>query len=161
MPWRRSCDPLTEFAQKLLDAEIATEEQLDTLSRTRVAKSVHLLSPFDNAVIKRKRIQQLFDSDYQIECFVPAPKRRFGYYCLPIMYGTEIVGRLDPKADRRNGEFILRSLHLEKPVNDLEAFTAKLAGKVRQVATFNQCGNIRFKPRKRDVPGRLLADKLG
>lgn len=121
---------------------------------------MHLLSPFDNAVIKRKRIQQLFDCDYQIEYYVPAHNRRFGYYCLPILFGTDIVGRLDPKADRQNGEFIINSLHLEKPIKDIERFTEKLAEKVKLAATFNNCDKIRWQPAHSDKAGRMLAEKL-
>ena len=133
---------------------------LESLSRKRVTKNVHLLSPFDNAVIKRKRILQLFDSDYQIECFVPASKRSFGYYCLPILYGTELVGRLDPKADRRNGQFIIKSLHLEKPLKDTQGFVAKLAGKLKVLASFNGCESVTWNPARQDRLGQLLAEEL-
>ncbi len=138
----------------------SNENLLETLAGKRIAKNLHLLSPFDNAVIKRKRIQQLFDSDYQIECYVTAAKRKFGYFCLPILYGTEIVGRLDPKADRKNSEFNIKSLHLEKPINDLDAYTSKLARKIRRLADFNACEKIIWEPSRSDRPGKLLAEKL-
>lgn len=137
-----------------------TATLLDEAAGRRIAKNVHLLSPFDNAVIQRRRIQQLFGSDYQIECFVPGPKRQFGYYCLPVLYGTDIVGRLDPKADRRSGEFIVRSLHIEKPVGDAEAFAARLAAKLREVAGFNGCTRIAFRPARGEAIGKLLAVNL-
>lgn len=137
-----------------------TPANLEALAGTRVSKNVHLLSPFDNAVIKRKRIQSLFDSQYQIECFVPAPKRQYGYYCLPILHGTEIVGRLDPKADRKNSNFIVRSLHLEKALPDPEKFASALAQKLRQVAQFNDCDSITWSPSGKDRVGILLAKAL-
>ncbi len=133
---------------------------LDGMSNERVAGGVHLLSPFDNLVIQRRRIQQLFDSSYQIECFVPEAKRQFGYYCLPILHGTEIVGRLDPKADRRSGEFIVKALYLEKPLANQEAFIVKLARRIREVAAFNRCDRIRFIPARRGATGRALAAEL-
>ena len=133
---------------------------LESHSGRRVSRQVHLLSPFDNAVIKRQRIQQLFASDYQIECFVPAHRRQFGYFCLPILYGTELVGRLDPKADRRRGELIVRSLHLEKPVRDLDAFSAKLAARLRQLAAFNGCRSVIWQARRGDRAGLCLAAAL-
>ncbi len=138
----------------------ALPAQLERLAAARVARGVHLLSPFDNAVIQRKRIQQLFDSRYQIECFVPASKREFGYYCLPIVYGTQLVGRLDPKADRQKRQLILRSFHLEQPLKTLDDFIAKLADKLWQVARFNACNEVVWQPAAQDRAGQLLARAL-
>ena len=145
---------------KLPGTWYAAPASLEELGNKRVTRNVHLLSPFDNAVIKRKRIQQLFESNYQIECFVPAPKRRFGYYCLPILYGTDIVGRLDPKADRKSGEFIVKGFFLEKTLKDPETFYAKLAARLRDVAAFNQCGTIICKPAGGSPEGIRLARAL-
>ncbi len=72
----------------------------DTLSELPLRlgrRLVHILSPFDNVTINRRRMLQLFDFDYQLECYVPAPKRRYGYFCLPILYGDALIGRLDAK----------------------------------------------------------------
>ena len=52
----------------------------------KVDNKVHLLSPFDNAIIQREKIKKLFDFDYQVECYVPSHKRKFGYFCLPMLY---------------------------------------------------------------------------
>ncbi len=138
-----------------------TAESLEKLAGGRVARNVHLLSPFDNAVIQRRRIRQLFGSDYQLECFVPAPKRQFGYYCLPILYGTEIVGRLDPKADQRSGELTVRALYLEKPVGNEDDLARKLAARLRTVAAFNRCERVSYQPARGDGFGRMVAEELG
>ena len=109
---------------------------------TRVARKVHLLSPFDNLVIQRKRMSQLFKFDYQIECYVPEGKRKFGYFCLPILFGDELVGRLDPKADRKNSRLIIRNLVIEKDIKHVDAFVADLARKVHDLARFNGCDSV-------------------
>jgi uncharacterized protein len=138
----------------------ANATTLRQLSARRVIKDVHLLSPFDNLVIQRRRIQQLFDSNYQIECFVPAARREFGYYCLPILFGSSIVGRLDPKADRRFGELTIKTLAIEKPIGDEAKFIERLADKLRKLAAFNRCERVVFKASRRDVLGRLLVEQL-
>lgn len=73
--------------------------QLQNLPRS----SLRILSPFDNAIIQRNRVNKLFDFDYQIECYVKKDKRRFGYFCLPILHRNSLVGRIDAKADRKRG----------------------------------------------------------
>lgn len=137
-----------------------TEQSLADCAGKRISGKVSLLSPFDNAVIQRKRLLELFAYDYQIECFVPAAKRRFGYYCLPILFGTDFVGRLDPKADRRKGEFRINSLHLEKPVKDEDRFLAALADTLRRTAGFNACPRVVYKPARRDRLGSQLVRLL-
>ena len=66
--------------------------------RPRPARGV-LLSPFDPVLWDRRRVQQLFAFDQVLEIFKPAPKRKYGYYCLPVLAGDKFVGRVDLKAD--------------------------------------------------------------
>lgn len=88
----------------------------------RQARRAWLLSPFDNLVIQRERLRRLFDFDYQLECYLPAARRRFGYFCLPLLWRGAMVGRLDAKAHRAEGVFQVHALHLEprvRKINDL------------------------------------------
>lgn len=72
------------------------------------------LSPFDPLVWDRKRAVELFGFDYRLECYLPAAKRRHGYFVLPLLQAGELIGRLDAKAHRREGVFEIRQLHLEQ-----------------------------------------------
>jgi uncharacterized protein YcaQ len=103
---------------------------------------IRILSPFDNAVIQRKRILQLFDYDYQIECYVPKAKRKFGYFCLPLLYNNSLVARMDAKADRKNRDLHIAHLYLEKPIRSLDWFYSKLLAELKRFANFNGCDNI-------------------
>ncbi|AKJ30926.1 winged helix-turn-helix domain-containing protein [Caldimonas brevitalea] len=113
----------------------------DALERVpkAAASRVRLLSPFDNAVIHRDRLSQLFGFDYRLECYVPAPKRRFGYFCLPVIYGDRFIGRADCKAHRAEKRFEVLSLHLEDRTVDVDLFLPSLAEALQPLAAFNGC----------------------
>ncbi|CAI3101376.1 hypothetical protein MWMV7_MWMV7_00117 [Acinetobacter calcoaceticus] len=104
-----------------------------------------ILSPFDNSLIHRDRLTSLFEFDYRIECYVPAAKRVFGYFCLPILYQDELVGRIDCKAHRTVKELEVISLHLEKTIKDEELFFFELEQELKRFAEFNQCTIINDK----------------
>lgn len=76
-------------------------------------RGMRLLSPFDPLIRDRARCLRLFGFDYRFEAFVPAAKRKFGYYVMPIMEGTRIVGRLDPRLDRDAGLLRVREVWWE------------------------------------------------
>lgn len=74
-----------------------------------------LLSPFDPLLWDRARVRQLFGFDQVLEIFKPAPQRKYGYYCLPVLAGEHLVARVDLRADRRCGRLELLSAHAEDP----------------------------------------------
>ncbi len=88
---------------------------------TKVARDrVKFLSPFDNLVINRQRTQRLFNFDYLLECYVPEAKRKYGYFTLPILWGDELIGRMNSKADRKSRELVVKNLFLEPGVTPSE-----------------------------------------
>lgn len=119
----------------------ADPDQLESRAAPATARA-QLLSPFDNLVIHRDRIQSVFDFDYQIECYLNEKDRRFGYFCLPIAYRDKLVGRADCKAHRQEGRFEIRHLHLETPESTDDGFLPSLAEAFERYATFNSCEQI-------------------
>ena len=120
----------------------ALPEMLDQLP-ARLGSGVLLLSPFDNLTIDRDRLVRLFDFDYKIECYTPAAKRRYGYFTLPILWKGKLVGRLDPKAERKTKRFIVRNVVLEPTCGQQGAVAAGLAKALSEFAKFNGCEEIR------------------
>ena len=70
-----------------------------------------LLSPLDRLVFDRKRMEELFEFDYQLEMYKPAAERRWGYFALPILYGDKLVGKVDATADRKAGMLRVDAVH--------------------------------------------------
>lgn len=76
-------------------------------------RRLRFLSPFDPLIRDRLRTHRLFNFDYRIEVFVPAPQRRYGYYVFPILEGDRLIGRMDMKHWRQKGQVIVTGLWLE------------------------------------------------
>jgi uncharacterized protein YcaQ len=105
---------------------------------------VSILSPFDNAIIRRDRVMDLFGYDFRVEFYLPEPKRKFGYFCLPVLWKNEFVARFDPKADRKTKTFHVKKFHLEKKMNKKEKaeFMNVFEVALEEFARFNTCDQI-------------------
>ena len=108
----------------------------------RLDPHVRLLSPFDNLVIQRERIKHLFGFDYTLECYLPAAKRKYGYYSLPILWGEQFIGRLDPKAERKKKVLTVRNLVFEPQFEVNDEFLAEFAHALTLFMHFNQCESV-------------------
>jgi uncharacterized protein len=105
---------------------------------------VTLLSPFDPLVWDRARARQLFAFDYGIECYLPAEKRRYGYFSLPVLRRDALIGRLDAKAHRADGVFEVRALFLEESVTPDEGLWDDLARAIRACAAWHATPQVRL-----------------
>lgn len=109
-----------------------------------LSNDVFILSPFDVLNVFRHRLKDFFHFDYQIECFVPAPKRQYGYFSLPILAGETFIARMDAKADRKQKVLIIHNLHFE-PVDLDEIVIEKFVQALKEFVRFNQCQDIVFR----------------
>ncbi|MDN0073353.1 crosslink repair DNA glycosylase YcaQ family protein [Crenobacter sp. SG2303] len=96
-----------------------------------------LLSPFDPVVWDRRRAATLFDFDYRLECYTPAPKRRYGYFVLPLLSRGRLVGRLDAKAHRAQGVFEVKALFIEGGVKLTQRLAADLRAALARCAAWH------------------------
>ena len=79
----------------------------------RWPRGTSLLSPFDNLIWHRDRVERIWDFHYRIEIYVPEPKRVYGYYVLPFLYEGELVARVDLKTDRRRNALQVKGAFAE------------------------------------------------
>ena len=106
--------------------EVAVEgwtEKAFVHRNAKLPKQLHataLLSPFDSLVWCRPRNERLFNFHYRIEIYTPKEKRKFGYYVLPFMMDSQMVGMVDLKADRANAQLLALSVHTEKGIKRSE-----------------------------------------
>lgn len=114
-----------------------------------------LLSPFDPVVWDRERASVMFDFDYRIECYVPEPKRRYGYFVLPILDRGTIIGRLDAKAHRTEGHFEVKSIHLESGVEADAKRIDAIAQAIQVCANWHATPNVVV--RRSDPPSLMSA----
>jgi uncharacterized protein YcaQ len=99
----------------------------------RWVRAATLVSPFDPLIWERARTERLFDMQYRIEIYVPAPQRLYGYYVLPFLLGDRFAARVDLKADRRTGVLQILAAWIE-PGADPDETAAALAGELARLA---------------------------
>lgn len=118
---------------------------------------VLLLSPFDNSIILRDRTKRLFGFDYTLECYLPAAKRKYGYFCLPVLWREGLVGRIDLKADRQRRALLVQALHFERGFKPDAEFLAALAAALGRWRAFHGCDALAFSDRVTTKTSRYLS----
>ena len=104
----------------------------------RIPRSVDvraIVSPFDPVLWERKWTKAVFDFAYQIEIYVPGPKRVFGYYVLPFLMGDRFAARVDLKADRKSSTLIVHAAYVEAGF-EAGAVASALAAELRALASW-------------------------
>ncbi|MGV3522613.1 MAG: winged helix-turn-helix domain-containing protein [Candidatus Sericytochromatia bacterium] len=104
------------------------------------SNEARLLSPFDNLVIQRKRFQRLFGGDYLFEAYVPAAKRQYGYFSLPLLLKDELIGYLDCKALRKEQHLAIQQATWLRTLKKHEE--TRVQTELKRFATLNACHSI-------------------
>ncbi|GAB4392059.1 MAG: winged helix-turn-helix domain-containing protein [Kiloniellaceae bacterium] len=107
-------------------------------------KRLRVLSPFDPLIRDRKRTERLFGFHYRIEVFVPAAKRRYGYYVFPLLEGDRLIGRIDMKHERDKGALRVKGLWLEPKVKLSTARQQRLEAELERQRRFTGADEVTF-----------------
>jgi len=121
----------------------ALPPSLELLSKPLTRSRLKILSPFDNLLIQRKRMQTLFGFDYSVECYLPEAKRQYGYFSLPVLWDGKLVARMDCKTDRKTSLLHIHHLALEPRLIKTDAFALALHKELSSFLKFNNCSNLR------------------
>ena len=115
-------------------AAYAPEDIEDRLIKLEKSTSrLRIINPFDPVIRDRNRLHRLFGFEYRVEMFVPAAKRKWGYYVFPLLEGDRFVGRLEAKAYRKNGRLNVLNIWAEPKVKWTEKRQAKLEAELKRL----------------------------
>ena len=129
LPWREAEHELEQRGRRSLGVwkERGVWKVHPDIADDPVPDRVTVLSPFDRLIHNRDRAEALFGFHYRLEMYVPKGKREYGYYVLPLLVGDEIVGRVEPRFDRKTSELAVLGAwgdtsRLDEALADLGAF---------------------------------------
>jgi uncharacterized protein YcaQ len=125
-------DKVGEWTTAFARPDIETSLQTLPSQNTRM----RIINPFDPATRDRIRLKRLFGFDYKIEMFVPAAKRKWGYYVYPILQGDKFIGRIEVKAERTKSTMTIYNLWCEDGVKWTPSKVSKLDAELERLARF-------------------------
>jgi uncharacterized protein YcaQ len=125
---------------------IVHRDHLEALERAAAgeirAERTTFLNPFDNFWWAQNRDEVFWGFRQCFEAYVPAAKRLYGYFCLPILHKDRLVGRFDPKLERKTGLLRLKALYLEPGLAPDEELAADVAAALRDFMQFHQATDL-------------------
>jgi uncharacterized protein len=149
---------------RLIEQSVVCRVQVEGLRGTRYAlasdidsllgigsedweEEISLIPPFDNMVFHQARTKELYGFDYVREQFLPEPKRRFGTYVLPILWGDRFIGRIDPRMDRASRRLEIKAVHAEPRAPRERSVASQLAERIEQLADFLSADSVVYTDR--------------
>jgi len=121
-----------------------TLQLLDTIENGKWKGRTTLLSPFDNLIYERNRIEQLFNFKYRLEIYVPKENRQYGPYALPILFGDQFIGRINAKLNRETHQLEIKTIHSEPHAPRTKEVGEEIQTVLNQFATFLKAENIQY-----------------
>ncbi|MBK5107927.1 MAG: YcaQ family DNA glycosylase [Anaerolineales bacterium] len=123
-------------------------------------RRITFLSPFDNLLWARDRDGQFWNFRALLEAYKPAATREWGYFNMPVLYHDQLIGRIDPKMDRKSGTMLIRGFFLEQDVELHEDLIGGLADAFRSFMDFHQAKDLVFERRKDAKLAKKIAAHL-
>ena len=114
---------------------------------TLVPQKTTILSPFDPLIWDRERTKELYDFDFTLECYLPASKRKYGYFSLPILQQGKLVARMDAKAHRKEKLMEIKNIHFESSFVPDETFKSEFLSTLTEFATWHKTPEILVSPK--------------
>ncbi len=158
--WKRNKKAITDYLKDCVKNDILVKIQIEDekekqyslkenipkfesiINKEAKNNKVKFLTPFDNIIRERNFPAKIWNYDYKIECYVPAPKRKFGYFALPILDGYQLIGRADLKAHRAQKKLEIKALAFEGGVSLTEDRIERLVQGFNSFAKFNGCNTV-------------------
>ena len=110
-----------------------------TAGQASLKPRLEFLAPLDPMLWDRKLIEAVWGYRYSWEIYTPVVKRKYGYYVLPILWGDRLIGRIEPKADRKAKTLTVQNVWLEPGVRRTKKLSGQIDRAVQRLARFNGC----------------------
>lgn len=127
---------------QLRDRVVFTQDWPHLQKPLALSNRLRILSPFDPALRNRARAEEIFGFSFRIEIFVPAARRKYGYYVFPILEGSTLVARLEIKANKNKNVIEIIRLWPESNVKFSPARTERLVAELKRVCRLADCNDV-------------------
>ncbi len=129
---------------------------LDSIDSDKWEPGLRLISPFDNMITLRDRTQKMFNFNYILEQFVPKEKRKFGTYVLPILWDSNLVGRMDTKFEKQQKTLYVQGMFAEPGFENEAIIGSRLAERVEDLADFLGAEKVKYGKQKPEKWAKYL-----
>ncbi|MFX0054635.1 MAG: winged helix-turn-helix domain-containing protein [Promethearchaeota archaeon] len=173
--WKNKATAVEEYLEEVAQEGVIEEVSIPMLKdryfvlkrnlrRLKMASNVEndqvpvkILSPFDNIIRERHYPKKIWNFEYALECYTPADKRKYGYFTLPLLDGSNLVGRVDAKAHRNEGVLELKSLYLESDFWKTDEGIIRLVEGLKNFANFHRAEQLKIeKVRPKEAKSPIL-----